>query len=41
MFNNIIIYDISKVITQIVFVINEFFEIWKNQSVIVNIFEKE
>ena len=41
MFNDIIVYNISKVIIQIVFVIDEFFEIWKNQDIIVNIFEKE
>ena len=41
MFNDIIVYDISKVITQIVFVADEFSEIWKNQDVIVNISEKE
>ena len=40
-FNDIIIYDISKIIIQIVFVIDEFFEIWKNQGAIVKIFEKK
>ena len=41
MFNDIIIYDTSKVIIQITFVIDEFSEIWKNQDIIVNISEKE
>ena len=41
MFNDIIVYNIPKVVIQIAFVIDEFFEIWKDQSVIVNIFEEE
>ena len=41
MFNDIIIYDISKVTTQIASVTDEFSEIWKNQDAIVNISEKE
>ena len=39
--NDIIVYDISKVVIQIAFVADEFFKIWKNQGVIVNIFKKK
>ena len=40
-FNDIIVYNTSKVVIQIVFVTDKFSEIWKDQNVIVNILEKK